>query len=228
MSGIIYYLSPWVLTGTLVLRLSLPFQVNECGNHSPRRGSDLSKSSGSRWTSSGNPDPLASPGPLYRPVLTEAAPLISPRARSPPRIPPPAPARALTLRLGVVLRFGQEQPAQRGQEQQGPHGQGVGTPGQPGVARRLESSRRGRRSGCHALGPPRGRCRTAPLPLPAARPGGKGFPADLPKPRLLRVGAAPSGLSPRLPGFSAGPPSSLFLPKGASPRPGRGERGNNV
>lgn len=157
------------------------------------------------------------------------SPLISPRARSPPRIPPPAPARALTLRLGVVLRFGQEQPAQRGQEQQGPHGQGVGTTRQPGGVRRLESSRRGWRSGCHALGPPRGRCRTAPLPLPAALPGGKGFPADLPKRRLLRGGAAPSGLFPRLPGFSAGPPSSLFFLKGASLSlgPGRGERGNN-
>lgn len=86
----------------------------------------------------------------------------------------PGPARALTLRLGVALRFGQEQPAQRGQEQQRPHGQGLGTSGRSRRARRLETSRRGPRSGCHARGPPRGRCRAALSSLPAARPG-EGF-----------------------------------------------------
>lgn len=135
--------------------------------------------------------------------------------------------RALTFRLGVALRFGQEQPAQRGEEQQGPHSQGLETFGRLSGAHRPETSRRGQRSPCHALDPPWGRCHTAPLLLPAALPRGKDFPVDLPKQRPLQIGAAPSGLS----GSSrvlppARPPRSLL--KGATLRSGRGrERRDN-
>lgn len=92
-----------------------------------------------------------SPGRLDTPVLGEAA-----RHRSP--------QRALTLQLGVVLRLGQKEPGQRGQEQQGPHSRvwvrSACT--RLNLNWKLRDWAGGR---CHALGPPQGRCRALLRPL---------------------------------------------------------------
>lgn len=75
------------------------------------------------------------------------------------------PNRALTLQLGVVLRLGQKEPGQRGQEQQGPHSQVWGRSAGTETQAELETSRLGWR----------GLPRTGPAP--GAVPG-KGFPAE--------------------------------------------------
>ena len=221
-----YYLTLWVLNGTWAVP---PLQLPESGKRNPKRGSALSKSPLSQWTTGLNPEPLGSPGLPYRPVLTEAAPRPAPLPPSPPphlrpRIHPSRPQPgALTLRLGITLRFDQEQPAQRGQEQLEPHGPGLGTSGVSSGARS--------QAGNFPTGPAIPLPRTGPAPGAVSRraAGGKGFLQTRPNPRPLRVRAAPCGPVPAAPGsFRRRPPPSLLRGLHSDRKEeGRRGRGNN-
>lgn len=122
-----------------------------------------------------------------------------PAQTSSPQTSPPRPAHALTLWLGVALRFGQEQPAQRGQEQQRPHGRGLGRrPSGPAAlagwklrdGARGPAATHGARPG-GGVAPPSAPSPPPPPQLPPRPARGKGFPAGSPEPGPLRAGAAP-------------------------------------
>lgn len=206
-----------------------PLQLPESGKHNPKRISALSKSPLSQWTTGLNPEPLGSPGLPYRPVLTEAAPRPAHLPPSPPlhlrpRIPPPAPGPEPSpsglASPFVSTRSSQPSGARSSWSRMVRVWERPACPA--ALARRLETSRRGRRSRCHALGPPRGRCR-------AVLPGGRVSCRLARTRRLSESGQLPAGPSLRLPGPSAAgllPPVSGELHSDRKEE-GRRGRGNN-
>lgn len=170
-------MSLWVLNGT-----SLP----DVGTTSPRR--EVIFPSHPRISGQVARPQTTSPAPAPRqprpPVDTgpyRGSPQISPppHPAPPPPFPCPPPARALTLRLGIFLRFGQKQPAQRGQEQQGPHRQGPGPSVRPAVRAGWKlRDEAGGAAATHGARPGGG---AAPAPSAPGRPPGGGFPADAPE-----------------------------------------------